>query len=62
MFIIEWNYQGGWELDESMEEAAIRETMEEAGVLGEVGVSIITGHGCIFSSYYFRKSCKYVIL
>lgn len=32
--------KGGWELDESMEEAAIRETMEEAGVLGEVGVQL----------------------
>ncbi|KAK4749137.1 hypothetical protein SAY87_026586 [Trapa incisa] len=28
--------KGGWETDESMEEAALRETMEEAGVKGEV--------------------------
>ncbi|KAE8676148.1 Nudix hydrolase 21 [Hibiscus syriacus] len=28
--------KGGWEKDESMEEAAIRETIEEAGVLGEI--------------------------
>ncbi|TVU02488.1 hypothetical protein EJB05_52008, partial [Eragrostis curvula] len=28
--------KGGWELDESMEEAATREAMEEAGVSGEV--------------------------
>lgn len=34
------NYQGGWELDETIEEAASRETMEEAGVLGVVGVRI----------------------
>uniref|UniRef100_A0A6M2FC96 Nudix hydrolase domain-containing protein n=1 Tax=Populus davidiana TaxID=266767 RepID=A0A6M2FC96_9ROSI len=29
-------YQGGWELDESVEEAASRESLEEAGVLGNV--------------------------
>ncbi|KAH7529225.1 nudix hydrolase 18, mitochondrial [Ziziphus jujuba] len=28
--------KGGWEIDESMEEAALRETIEEAGVLGKV--------------------------
>lgn len=28
--------KGGWELDESIEEAASRETVEEAGVVGEV--------------------------
>ncbi|KAI3920827.1 hypothetical protein MKW98_005653 [Papaver atlanticum] len=28
--------KGGWEIDESMEEAALRETLEEAGVKGEV--------------------------
>ncbi|KAK4800660.1 hypothetical protein SAY86_021147 [Trapa natans] len=28
--------KGGWETDESMEEAALRETMEEAGVKGKV--------------------------
>ncbi|XVF50418.1 hypothetical protein PTKIN_Ptkin04bG0098200 [Pterospermum kingtungense] len=28
--------KGGWEKDESMEEAAIRETLEEAGVLGKI--------------------------
>ncbi|KAI3843737.1 hypothetical protein MKX03_018390 [Papaver bracteatum] len=28
--------KGGWEIDESMEEAALRETLEEAGVTGEV--------------------------
>ena len=34
------NYQGGWELDETIEQAAMRETMEEAGVLGHVAVSV----------------------
>ncbi|EOA37110.1 hypothetical protein CARUB_v10010316mg [Capsella rubella] len=29
--------KGGWETDESMEEAALRETIEEAGVTGELG-------------------------
>ncbi|CAH8381304.1 unnamed protein product [Eruca vesicaria subsp. sativa] len=28
--------KGGWEIDESMEEAALRETIEEAGVTGEL--------------------------
>ncbi|KDP34747.1 hypothetical protein JCGZ_11901 [Jatropha curcas] len=28
--------KGGWEQDESMEEAAVRETLEEAGVIGNV--------------------------
>ncbi|CAH9116437.1 unnamed protein product [Cuscuta epithymum] len=30
--------KGGWEVDESLEEAAIRESFEEAGIYGEVGV------------------------
>lgn len=29
--------KGGWELDERMEESAVRETFEEAGVLGTLG-------------------------
>ena len=33
-------HQGGWELDESVEEAASRESLEEAGVVGNVEVSI----------------------
>jgi len=32
--------QGGWEIDESMEQAALRETIEEAGVIGSVEVSL----------------------
>ena len=31
--------QGGWETDESKTEAALRETVEEAGVTGIVEVS-----------------------
>lgn len=31
-------FQGGWEIDESVEEAASRESLEEAGVLGIVQV------------------------
>lgn len=30
--------QGGWENDESIEDAALRETVEEAGVVGDVEV------------------------
>lgn len=32
--------QGGWELDETVKEAALRESFEEAGVMGNVEVSI----------------------
>lgn len=32
--------QGGWETDESIKEAASRETLEEAGVRGTVEVSL----------------------
>ena len=31
--------KGGWELDEEIQAAALRETIEEAGVLGTVEVS-----------------------
>ncbi|XP_060968921.1 nudix hydrolase 18, mitochondrial isoform X1 [Cannabis sativa] len=31
--------KGGWESDENMEDAALRETIEEAGVVGKIGVS-----------------------
>ncbi|KAK9063284.1 hypothetical protein SSX86_017154 [Deinandra increscens subsp. villosa] len=34
--------KGGWELDESVEEAALRECFEEAGVVGVVEVCIYT--------------------
>lgn len=33
------NLQGGWETDESKTEAALRETVEEAGVVGTIEVS-----------------------
>ncbi|KAK6122273.1 hypothetical protein DH2020_043987 [Rehmannia glutinosa] len=32
--------KGGWEVDESVEEAASRESLEEAGVLGNVEMSV----------------------
>jgi diphosphoinositol-polyphosphate diphosphatase len=32
--------KGGWELDESVEEAASRESLEEAGVVGNVEVNL----------------------
>lgn len=37
--ICNWIHQGGWELDEDIELAASRETLEEAGVVGLLGVS-----------------------
>ncbi|OIT02826.1 PREDICTED: nudix hydrolase 18, mitochondrial-like [Nicotiana attenuata] len=35
--------KGGWEIDESLKDAALRETFEEAGVLGEVEVQDYLG-------------------
>ncbi|KAG6601848.1 Nudix hydrolase 17, mitochondrial, partial [Cucurbita argyrosperma subsp. sororia] len=32
--------KGGWELDESLEQAASRESLEDAGVLGQVEMSV----------------------
>lgn len=49
--------QGGWELDESVEEAASRESLEEAGVLGHVQVSnntILKMSGKINGSYIIQ--------
>ncbi|XP_044436171.1 nudix hydrolase 21, chloroplastic [Triticum aestivum] len=42
--------KGGWELDESMDEAARREALEEAGVRGETGPSL--GRWCYQSRSY----------
>ena len=35
------NHQGGWEIDETVEEAACRESLEEAGVQGILQVSFL---------------------
>ena len=35
------NDQGGWETDETVEEAACRESLEEAGVRGILQVSFL---------------------
>jgi diphosphoinositol-polyphosphate diphosphatase len=40
----------GWELDESLEEAASRESLEEAGVIGKVEVINII-YNSIFINY-----------
>lgn len=50
--------KGGWEKDESMEEAAIRETLEEAGVLGSIEVSIY--HTFFF--FFFRLNMSLSLL
>jgi ADP-ribose pyrophosphatase YjhB (NUDIX family) len=50
---LEWILpKGGWERDESMEESAVRETFEEAGVLGTLGPQLTP------IQYETRKSKK----
>ena len=36
---VAFSFQGGWENDETVEEAAVREAIEEAGVRGDLMVS-----------------------
>ena len=36
-----FDYQGGWEDDETIDEAALREAFEEAGVRGILSVSFL---------------------
>ncbi|EEF36415.1 nudix hydrolase 17, mitochondrial [Ricinus communis] len=51
--------KGGWELDESVEEAASRESLEEAGVLGHVEDELgkwnflSKRHGTFYEGYMF---------
>ncbi|GLT57655.1 hypothetical protein SLA2020_306120 [Shorea laevis] len=51
--------KGGWELDESMTEAAMRETLEEAGVRGTIEHKLGTWsfkskrHGTYYEGYMF---------
>lgn len=41
--------QGGWENDETVEEAAAREALEEAGVRGDITVNLTCIHFLIKS-------------
>lgn len=45
--ISSFDYQGGWENDETLDEAACREAIEEAGVKGilDVGLFSLFGRG-----------------
>ncbi|CAL9031733.1 unnamed protein product [Prunus brigantina] len=51
--------KGGWEIDESIEEAAKRETLEEAGVVGHLGSRLgmwrykSKSHGTVHEGYMF---------
>ncbi|KAF7816324.1 nudix hydrolase 18, mitochondrial-like [Senna tora] len=51
--------KGGWELDESKKEAALRESIEEAGVRGIVGGELgkwsfkSKRHDCLYEGYMF---------
>lgn len=51
--------KGGWENDETVEEAAARESMEEAGVQGDLMVKNFP-HICI--DIIFEFLCKAVIV
>ncbi|XP_039033974.1 nudix hydrolase 18, mitochondrial-like isoform X1 [Hibiscus syriacus] len=50
--------KGGWELDESREEAALRESLEEAGVLGivEVNIYLIKLLNLLLKFFILKKS------
>ncbi|WRX14875.1 NUDIX hydrolase domain - like 7 [Theobroma cacao] len=56
--------EGGWEVDESREEAALRESVEEAGVLGSVECElgrwnfISKSHGTFYEGYMFPLLVK----
>lgn len=56
--------KGGWELDESVEEAASRESLEEAGVLGNVECELgkwnflSKSHGTFYEGYMFPLLVK----
>ena len=51
--------KGGWEEDEGLSEAAMRETVEEAGVRGELEVgaapSFAGGTGCCWVAERWRR-------
>lgn len=52
-------FQGGWENDETVEEAAVREAVEEAGVRGELMVTSVIvnsySHHAIQIAFYFMN-------
>ncbi|KHG02671.1 Nudix hydrolase 18, mitochondrial -like protein [Gossypium arboreum] len=56
--------KGGWELDESREEAALRESLEEAGVRGNVECELgkwdfmSKSHGTFYEGYMFPLLVK----
>ncbi|KAK9282707.1 hypothetical protein L1049_010927 [Liquidambar formosana] len=47
--------KGGWENDETVEEAAKREVMEEAGVLGDLMVKIYCQFNGFLGYYHFKS-------
>lgn len=58
-------YQGGWELDESVEEAASRESLEEAGVLGNVEVGVllpVANYLCSFPPCFLTLCAGFMFL
>ncbi|KAJ0038026.1 hypothetical protein Pint_22382 [Pistacia integerrima] len=56
--------KGGWELDESLEQAALRESIEEAGVLGNVELELgkwnflSKSQGTLYEGYMFPLLVK----
>ncbi|KAE8710304.1 Nudix hydrolase 4 [Hibiscus syriacus] len=59
--------KGGWELDESREEAASRVSIEEAGVIGNVEASILwyfisKSHGTFYEGHCECERRMYAII
>ncbi|XP_039044798.1 nudix hydrolase 18, mitochondrial-like [Hibiscus syriacus] len=54
--------KGGWEIDESIEEAALRESIEEAGVLGNVECELGKWYFISKNHGTFYEGCMFPLL